>query len=623
MTVIVYKFGVHYKWTKGIPSTCMDQLYLAHQFREGLVSLHLEFEDAKKAIWSSVPAIKDLEDALDAQQDIQLAQNAIIADARKLQRTRSPQGPAVDAAQAAINAAKAASKALRSQISTLKKDVYKTNQTVRDDMTAASQVKFAEEKALKATMIERGLYHATAYLITNQHRTAIKNLTQKRKQGNPAQLRHHRFEGTGNLMVSLKSREGINTRNPAEISDPSGPHRNTFCMKLPSVADWDGLTGSQRRHDGRVIARFRIATGKADDTNVIELPVQVHRALPNDAIIKSATLNVSKIGTRKVAHILLSVTIPDPIQLPDESTLFCHFGWRSEDTKDGKTVRSLTWRSDTPLEEWPTMRVDPRYADLAKCMVVADDLMSGTVAIPATWSNKIDTSDELRSARDEALNTIRDELIAWLTTVGPIDHPTLIDRETGLPIQVTAADVAHWRSPRRFVTLALGWRHNPPTQTSASKITASLEAWRAMDKRLYDTQTGTSTRAARRRDDLYAQVANLLGSAYDTIIMDEVDHAKLATRPNKDESITNELSKLLGRQRSFAAAATLRQKIASVAARNGATITKISSAYVSTIHAACATLNVRKRGQMKVMCRTCKSKYDVDDNALDVLQLRG
>ncbi len=622
MTVIVYKFGVHYKWAQDIPENCMDQLYLAHQFREGLVSLHLEFEDAKKAIWSSVPAIKDLEDALLAQESVQLAHSAIIADARKTQRTRSPQGPAVAAAQTAMNTARITAKGLRSQISALKKSVYKTDQTVRDAIADASQVKFAEEKALKSAMVERGLYHATAYLIGNQHKTAVKNLTEKRKQGVPAQLRHHRFESTGNLMVALKSREGINTREPAEVSDPSGPHRNTFCMKIPTENDWDGLTNSQRRHDGRVVARFRIAAGKADETTVIELPVQVHRALPADAIIKSVTLNVSKSGTRKIAHILLSVTIPDPVQLPDESTLFCHFGWRSERTNDSKAVRSLTWRADAPLNEWPAMKVDPRYANLARCMTVSDDLMSGTVAIPAAWSDKISISDELRSTRDDALNTIRKELVTWLKDVGPIDHPTYVDRETGLPVNISAADVARWLSPRRFVTLALGWRHNPPTQANAATITASLEAWRAMDKRLYNTQVDTSTRAARRRDDLYAQVANLLGSAYDTIIMDDADHAELATRPNKDESITNELTTLLGRQRSFTAAATLRQKITSVAARHGASVTKVSSAYVSTIHTACATLNTRKKGEMKVMCRTCKTKYDVDDNALDVIELR-
>lgn len=51
MAVTVHKYGVHYRWQ--IPAVLRDQLWLARNLREDLVTAQHDHEEAIKAVWSS------------------------------------------------------------------------------------------------------------------------------------------------------------------------------------------------------------------------------------------------------------------------------------------------------------------------------------------------------------------------------------------------------------------------------------------------------------------------------------------------------------------------------------------------------------------------------------------
>jgi len=55
MAIVVYRYGVHYKWA--VPEPLCEQLFLAHGLREDLVSLQHGHEHAARDIWSSYPAV--------------------------------------------------------------------------------------------------------------------------------------------------------------------------------------------------------------------------------------------------------------------------------------------------------------------------------------------------------------------------------------------------------------------------------------------------------------------------------------------------------------------------------------------------------------------------------------
>ncbi|GAY19114.1 hypothetical protein MSZK_58400 [Mycobacterium sp. shizuoka-1] len=66
--VTVHTMGVHYRWQ--LPDVVRAQLRLAHDLREDLVALQLDYEHDMRAIWSSYPGVADAEAALEQAQAV-------------------------------------------------------------------------------------------------------------------------------------------------------------------------------------------------------------------------------------------------------------------------------------------------------------------------------------------------------------------------------------------------------------------------------------------------------------------------------------------------------------------------------------------------------------------------
>jgi hypothetical protein len=60
--ITVHTMGVHYRWE--MPEVLRQQLRLAHDLREDLVSLQLAYDSDLQAIWSSYPNVAAAESAV-------------------------------------------------------------------------------------------------------------------------------------------------------------------------------------------------------------------------------------------------------------------------------------------------------------------------------------------------------------------------------------------------------------------------------------------------------------------------------------------------------------------------------------------------------------------------------
>ena len=634
MATRVYSYGVHYRWAQNLPESVLDQLWLGHQLREHLVDVEHEFEAAKKTIWSRVPEVAELEQQLDTIEEQVAARLDAVAEQRKLQRRRDPEG--FDAAQLGSELARLRKQAkkLRAQRREAIASTYRQQTTVADELQRAQDARHAAYKATYAKFVqEQGLYHGTHHEILDAHKTAVKLLDQKRKQGQPAQLRHHRFDGTGVLRVDLKHRPGKTTRDRAEVGDPTSPHRNVFQLPQPSHPDtydpitdtqWDQLPTGARKRAGRVTARFRVRAGliHRDPEAVTEIPVQLHRLLPENGIIKSAVLVVTRVGAQRRVKLNVSVTVPDPTPVPADATVAVHFGWRRDRTGTGApAVRAMTWLADTPMTVWrDVIAANPDYPALNECVTLSDDLMSGTVLLPDSWCTGITLAEQYRSQADTEFNEIRDAFANWLDELAAaghrVFHPTFRDRATGDPEPLTGAMVRRWRAHRRLVTIAHRWAADAPNLPGADQWVSDLQQWQRRNRHLTDLAAFTLRKATLRRDDLYRQVANLIVESYDRVVMDEVDHAELAQLPATDTALPNKAVTNLGWQRKNTAAATLRMFIEQAAARDGVTTERLKVEAVSRDCATCGTRNLRIRGAMTITCKHCGTKYDVDTNAV-------
>ena len=579
--ITVFKFGVHYRWQ--VPEVLREQLWLGHQLREDLVTLQLEYEAGLKAIWSSYPDVAAAEESLVTAEAEALEAAEEVSRQRQAQRTKRITGPAADALASARKRAKEARVARRSAIAAVKDEAAERISALAAGLRASQKAKYAEYAQAQ------GLYWGTFGDVLDHHKTAVKMVAAKRAAGRPAALRHHRFDGTGAVAVQLQRPAGKPQRTPALISDPVASNwRNVFHLPWVDPAQWEQMTRAEQRAKGRVIVRMRCGA------EIIEVPVQIHRMLPADADITGARLVVAREGSDYRISLSVTARIGDPEPVTAGPTVALHFGWRGSDA--GPVV--ARWQSDAPVD----------IPDDCSAFMVGDR-WGGKIVMPSVIVDRLDAAAAIQAGRDEQLNTVRAAVVEWLAVNGPVAHPVRDGEE------ISAADVSRWRSPARFAALATWWRDAPPA--NGEQVVEVLEAWRASDKRLWNTQVHTAGRALRRRDDLYRQAAAILADQAGLVVVDDTDiGAVAASRSDVPAAVVDPAA----RRRSYAAPGILRASLVAAAAREGVLVRSVSHKGMSVIHAECGTVNDCDDRFLSalVKCEGCGKVYDQDVNALEI-----
>lgn len=587
MAVAVYKYGVHYRWSQALPDVLKGQLRLVHDLREDLVTLELAHEEAVKDVWSSQPTVAAAESALSDAEAAAEAAAAEVAKQRQMQRTKRITGPAADTLRSARAAVAAARAARRAAIADVKDAATDRIVELNDSLRAAQKAKYAEYCQ------EDDLYWATFNDVLDHHRTAVKLVKAKRAAGEPAALRHHHFDGTGTIAVQLQRQAGQPQRTPETISDDqTGKWRNVLVLPWTDPDGWDDLSRADQRRLGRVTARMRCGAGH------IAIPLQMHRMLPADADIVGARLTVSREGSDLRAHLSVTAKVGEPEPVTSGPDVAIHFGWR--DSEEGPTV--ARWRSTGPIDI---------PDDMLKFMLPDQtDGRSGRIVMPRRIFSRVEQTDAIRAGRDTEINVLREHLVAWLSSHGPVPHPTRDGEE------ISAADAARWKSPGRFAALALAWRDVHPD--GAAQIAAELESWRVADKRLWLSAAHGRGKALRWRDDLYRQVAALLSDQAGRIVIDDTHFGKVATAKT---DVPNTVAQPASKRRAYAAPGTLRSAITAAAVRDGVSVSEVSHKGMSIVHAACGTTNAYDDRYLStvVTCDGCGATYDQDDNALTLL----
>lgn len=588
MTVIVLKFGVHYRWAH--PALLDEQLRLAHSLREDLVTQQLDYEAAVKAVWSSYPAVATTETELAAADSAALEAASALAKARSEQGTKRVLGPVPEELADTRRRAKAARIARREAIAAVREDALPRLSALAEDLRAA-------QKALYADYCQqRGLYWATFNDVVDHNRTAVKRVAADRKAGKPATLRHHRFDGSGTIAVQLQRPSGVPPRTPARIADDlAGKWRNVFTMPFVAEAEWQAMPRAQQRKAGRMVARMRCGTGW------VEIPVQAHRMFPDDADITGARLTVQRVAGSYRAHLTVTAKVPDPHPVTDGPSVALHLGWRT----DGDHVTVGTWRSSAALDV---------PADLRHVFTTSPGGLTGTVRLPQRLFDRLAALDTIRSERDLALGAVRTSLVDWLKVVGPQAHPRRDE-------QMSAHDVAHWRSPARFAALATAWRNLPPTAPGGPQMAALLEAWRQNDRASWERQEHGRAKASGYRTDLYRQVAALIAQTAAVVVVDDMSVRDIASLKS---DLPNEVEQRIAHRRTVAAPGTLREAVTTACAREGVGVLTVAAAGLSRIHAGCGHENPAdgRYAARPVRCDGCGVDYDPDLSATVLMLAR-
>ena len=584
--VIVYGARAH--WV--IPAEVDTQLWLSHQVREELVEINRAYQQRVREVWSGRPEIATVEADLATveTQVIECAERA--AKERSAARSKRIRTPTTEA----LAAAKARSKDLRARrrelISAARQDP-----AVRAALDCATQDQAAAEKASYQQYCTAGvedrdgrrvkMYWANHNIVLIQHQAAVKRINARRAVGQPADLRHHRYDGTGAVNIVLQRQKGKPARSPELLASDlealiAGPRHKP-------VSPW-GKVLTLDTTVRRGYARFRVATGQH-----VTVPLTFHRPLPADCEIIHAKLMIRRTaGHRSAAlHVTIAEDTPTHSGGDGRPAIAVHLGWRAE--ADG--IRVATWRTTTPVT------VPAAVSDIVR----ADPSgVTGTIRLPESWRRGITRAEQLASERGIALEDIRAQLLAHLQQVPPTQ---------GWP---EAAEVTRWRSPARFAALTLRHRDQPPA--GRQELCAALEQWRRTDRRKWETEAHTRAKMVKRRADAWARAAHWVVSVCGALVVDDTSIADLARTPAPSpDSLPTEVERIAVAQRRDAAPGALRERLRLTAQRQGLPVVQVPHTGLTRTHHGCGHLNPPDLdyATRPVTCQGCGQGFDPDASA--------
>ncbi|MGO9898318.1 MAG: hypothetical protein ACLP0J_01180 [Solirubrobacteraceae bacterium] len=586
--VLVWRYGS--RNGVEVPPCAEEQLLLAHELREHLVELAHRREAATQHAWGEHPQVADAIAARDSCQQQVAGALDQAAEERKHTRQRT------------------ISRELRERIITARRDARAAKAAVRDAKAAAyatvapllHQARDDERQAQKTAYGEyvqqRGLYWATYNRILEQHKIADRRVGAQRQHQAPAQLRHHRYDGTGRLAVQLQRAKHQPARTADLLSSADSPWRNV--LRIPAVCaadpdEWAALTRAEQRHAGRQHINMRLTAGR--DPSYWDLPVQVHRPLPPGAEVVGAEIVITRIAGKR--RISVNLTLRTPKAAPAQGgTVAVDIGWRS---MPDDSIRAGYWRASGQ----PTVPL--RVPDhLREVLRVTHAGQEGEIRIPASWRQLDERLHQLHGGRDTDLNRLKPEVARWLA-----EHPAHADA-----LQTAPADVGRWRSPARMVTLA----RQLAEYDHEADILPRLRTWERQDRHLWQWEANERDQLIARRRDAYRAIAALLTAAWPHVILERAFVSQVTRRPIAETADSHQAEHARSQAR-LAAPAEFAQAIAAACGRRGGNVTEFDPKLTTRRHHLCGIElpgDIDTARRPIVHCPTCDLDYDQDQNAV-------
>lgn len=565
----VYKFRL----LGDLPPEAIEELHRTHVLKNQLVETHKRHAERVAEIWQRFPELNQI---IEQRETAEAELQDLLAKAKDA-KVKARSTVIASEVRAAVKEKRTEIREIRARLRDAK---ARTLLEAKPLLHEAGSQRRQEIKDLYRPSVDGGLYWANYNESVQRHETAIKMMNERRKQGQPADLRFRSWDGTGTLTVQLQREAKKPPRSPELLASEESPWRNV--ASLTPVHD---PAKKVRRRDRLGTLRFRIGAG--DHASVVEMPVLVHRAIPLEADVTLVRVSRRRIGARFRCSVSVVVRLPEIPARTSGDLVAVHSGWRA--LGDGSIRVAVVRGAGAPPES------------LSHSVRSHGDWYE--VVAPARWMSAQERMEKLRSTRDTNLDLLRQDLVAWLK-----EHPQDDER---------LDHVDRWRSPRRFAALALQWRDQPPE--GGEDIARELEAWRKQDRHLWEWEANERDRIAAHRDDTWRNVAAWLTTNAGLVLLDGWDVQPLVRTPAPEDPDSWQ-ERAARANRGLTAPALLRSRIEATADRRGVRVETVGGA-ISQTHFGCGgELDPMERQQrLMVRCPACNQMVDQDYNASEHL----
>jgi hypothetical protein len=333
--------------------------------------------------------------------------------------------------------------------------------------------------------------------------------------------------------------------------------------------------------------------------------VKMHRDLPPESIVKTASLNGYLHPTRGWQwSIQVTVEYPPPPQgSASEVVAALDLGWR----RIGDYIRvGVAHDSSGQTLELRLPLVDTGNQDTRDRRKAGRDYGENIFDV---WRFK-SSADEALEAAKEAIRAAAarlDELDKdWLDQI-PTEAAAVIRnltraRNSGLKRLARNLDESD-----RWTSAASGHLVKP-----LERIRLIIEEWQVKDQDYRRRINDAYDRLTRRRDNAYYNLAHLLCDRYGRIVWEEtLDLSRMASNP---ETFTDPALKESGKFRQYAAPARFRLILSQTAQKRGVELVGGETAYSTLKCHVCGEIN-EPTAKLTVTCRSCGTSEDQDVRA--------
>ena len=571
-TIRVYQYRFY---PDHIPDGVMNQLQLATDLWNELVKYERSIDERSQAIWRTDPIL----DALYVQLE------ALGGDGA----SHSPR-----------TSLKAQTARLYQTVAARKREVHTAlSPVIGQFWVTIREEKKGQLKAIRQQYAEAGLHFGTYNDVIDRYVRASRRVAQRRKQGLPAHLRLHHFDGTGSLTLQVIQ----TSRRPPftlELLQEDGAHPYRNQARITPVPEFrPGATRGDHRRAARVHAMVRMGSGAEHEPLWLQGRLVMHRLWPAEAAVKRIRWVRERVGThfRDSLHFTVRCSVPEVV--PANSAMMAlDFGWR----KVGQQLRVATWACTRGPQESVVLNT---VAEIQSW----DGTQQGHLVLPERFLAQMARVERLAAMRRAQFHVMQESLLDWLQT-HPWPEGFCGDRSAS---EWLPTAIAQWRSEGRCVTLALHWRTH--RFAGDADMYRAIEEWRKRDKHLYEWQSHLRDKTLGFRRELYRTFAARAATLYGHIVIPAIDLRAVAqTERRTPDTLSPRHADAANHQRHLAALHTLRRAIDDAATIRKVSLTTLPIAHVTRRCAQCGRENrtTNFSGAIRVVCPHCGCEFDQD-----------
>jgi len=422
----------------------------------------------------------------------------------------------------------------------------------------------AERKArIAAVQTNAGLYWANRDEIRRNYESA-----RQRAMRRGSQLQPQNWDETGK--VSIQFQRGLQV---------GGAFLKNGRLQIDPVpeAAWNSPSRSERRRLARTWLRLRVAANDDRSPVWLNVPIILHRPLPEDGVIRSVSFIRERVGLTWRHRLLITVSEPSRYSARSNIAAGIDVGWRLTD----RGLRVAYW--------------------------VGQDDTSGELVLPM--------SDVLEFRRistlDSAIRSAHTSIVAFLGN--------FLERRS-IPVGLEDATRAALgsSSPAAVSYLLREWRRN--RFSGDRKGFAKLCDWHKQHVHLWTWQANLRDQLIRRRRELYRRFAADLSSRYGQVFVNDIRVRRLAVKPPLPNINPIPVQR---HHRFIVALSVLYRVLESACGKRGASFKLLKCQGATTSCNACGMLDSWDRSlELTHKCSRCGQSWDQDFNAAkNVLRL--